>query len=193
MEKDSSRAEELLAAAAELVLQNGLQDLSLRALAERLGTSHRMIIYYFGSKEAFLQALLRRLRITEQIRLRGFEASGTSPKAQMLNAWDYLASKEMRAHFKLLFEVYGAAIRDPERYRDFLDDTVQEWLPMLEMWGDMLFPELRERNKAGARLQLAVTRGLLLDLLTTDDLASTREAMQLHADLLEAYVRRSAP
>src|SRR5690554_681750 len=144
MEKDSSRAEELLAAAAELVLQNGLQDLSLRALAERLGTSHRMIIYYFGSKEAFLQALLRRLRITEQIRLRGFEASGTSPKAQMLNAWDYLASKEMRAHFKLLFEVYGAAIRDPERYRDFLDDTVQEWLPMLEMWGDMLFPELGE-------------------------------------------------
>jgi len=193
MSKGPSRAEELLAAAADLVLQSGLQDLSLRSLAERLGTSHRMLIYYFGSKEAFMQALLRRLRITEQMRLRDYEESPASPAERMLAAWDFLASEPMRAHFKLLFEVYGAAIRDPERYQAFLDDTVREWLPMLEMWGDLLFPELGERNKAGARLQLAVTRGLLLDLLTTDDLEGVREAMRLHAELLESYANRLTP
>ena len=35
----------------DYVAQNGLSDVSLRTLATALGTSHRMLIHHFGSKE----------------------------------------------------------------------------------------------------------------------------------------------
>src|SRR3954447_2780838 len=43
--------ERLLAAAMEHVAKHGVGDLSLRGLAAALGTSHRMLIYHFGSPE----------------------------------------------------------------------------------------------------------------------------------------------
>ena len=43
----SEQAVQLLDAATEHVLAHGLGDLSLRNVADALGTSHRMLIYYF--------------------------------------------------------------------------------------------------------------------------------------------------
>ena len=62
----SEQAVQLLDAATEHVLAHGLGDLSLRNVADALGTSHRMLIYYFGSADGFWQALLFRVRHTEQ-------------------------------------------------------------------------------------------------------------------------------
>ncbi len=49
----SEQAIQLLDAATAHVLENGLGDLSLRSVADALGTSHRMLIYYFGSADGF--------------------------------------------------------------------------------------------------------------------------------------------
>ena len=46
--------ERLLAAAAEHIAAHGSSDLTLRGLAADIGTSHRMLIYHFGSKEGLL-------------------------------------------------------------------------------------------------------------------------------------------
>lgn len=43
------------------VLAHGLNTASLRPLAEAAGTSDRMLIYHFGSKDALIAALLRHL------------------------------------------------------------------------------------------------------------------------------------
>ena len=48
---DTSPRERLLAKAVDHVAAHGVADLSLRALAAALGTSHRMLLYHFGSKE----------------------------------------------------------------------------------------------------------------------------------------------
>ena len=48
----------LLAAAMEYVAEHGVGDLSLRAIAAAIGTSHRMLIYHFGSKEGLLIAVI---------------------------------------------------------------------------------------------------------------------------------------
>ena len=37
---------------------HGIGDTSLRALAEAIGTSHRMLIYHFGSREGLLAAVV---------------------------------------------------------------------------------------------------------------------------------------
>ena len=49
----------LLEAMAAYVLENGLNAASLRPLARAAGTSDRMLIYHFGSKDALIAELLR--------------------------------------------------------------------------------------------------------------------------------------
>src|ERR1700730_10614042 len=53
----ASARERLLAAAPAIALQGGLADLSLRELAAAIGTSHRMLLYHFGSREGLLAAV----------------------------------------------------------------------------------------------------------------------------------------
>ncbi|WP_369028198.1 TetR/AcrR family transcriptional regulator, partial [Nocardia farcinica] len=55
---DHAKRTELLAAVVRYIAEHGLADLSLRPLAAELGTSSRMLIYYFETKENLLvQAL----------------------------------------------------------------------------------------------------------------------------------------
>ena len=54
-----SPRERLLAGAIDYVAEHGLADVSLRTLAEALGTSHRMLIHHFGSKEQLWVEIVR--------------------------------------------------------------------------------------------------------------------------------------
>src|SRR5215216_6725514 len=56
----------LLAAAIDYVLANGFSNFSLRQLAAAIGTSHRMLIYYFGSKEGLLVAVIRSVEAAQR-------------------------------------------------------------------------------------------------------------------------------
>jgi len=51
----------LLADLAQHVLKNGLNNASLRPMAKAAGTSDRMLIYHFGSKDALISELLEYL------------------------------------------------------------------------------------------------------------------------------------
>src|SRR5438477_11677766 len=54
---DSAR-QRLLTSAIVYVAHNGLQDRSLRDIASAIGTSHRMLIYHFGSKAGLMRAIV---------------------------------------------------------------------------------------------------------------------------------------
>ncbi|MGV3527228.1 MAG: TetR/AcrR family transcriptional regulator [Candidatus Sericytochromatia bacterium] len=58
MEKREARQQEIVALTAAYILEKGLYDLSLRPLAEHVGTSDRMLLHYFSSKEALVRAAL---------------------------------------------------------------------------------------------------------------------------------------
>ena len=55
----SQARERLLAAAVDQAMRGGIADLSLRELAAAIGTSHRMLLYHFGSREGLLVAVAR--------------------------------------------------------------------------------------------------------------------------------------
>jgi len=57
---DHAKREELLAAAGAILARTGVVDTSLRELASRMGTSARMLVYYFGSKEHLILEVLTR-------------------------------------------------------------------------------------------------------------------------------------
>ena len=53
-----SRRDELLQGATDYALERGLIGLSLRPVAAALGTSDRMLLYHFGSKDALVVAVI---------------------------------------------------------------------------------------------------------------------------------------
>ena len=74
--KDAAdRRATLTAQLAEIVLADGLDALALRSAAARLGTSDRMLLYYFGTKAELVGAVLG--HISGQLRATLTAASST--------------------------------------------------------------------------------------------------------------------
>ena len=173
---DPARRERTLAQVADYVLEHGLEDVSLRPLAAALGTSTRMLLYDFGSKEALLDAALTEIRR----RLAGLLSDlqgGRSDAATLTAVWDWVSADQRVPFMRLFFETYVDALKHPKRGRPMVAD----WLEFLETrW------QPQGLDPATATLFVAVIRGLLLDRLTARDPERTDEAMRLFAGMLKA-------
>ncbi len=174
----ASPRERLLAATMDHVTRHGIGELTLRQLAKALGTSHRMLVYHFGSKEGLLTEVVRRSEAEQ----RAFTAqlmadTGTPPIEQARRLWSQLADNEMWPRERLFFEVYAQALRGRPHTRALLDEIVDAWLePLVAI--NRRNGMARDDARAAARLSLAVTRGLLLDLLATQDRKGVDAAME---------------
>lgn len=182
----TARETELLELAYAYVVQYGLADMSLRPLARAIGSSPRVLLYLFGSKEGLIRALLARAR-TEELELLSqtppatdLGADGLSVVAERL--WLWLAADDHRGLLTLWVEGYARSLVEPEGpWGSFASDTVNDWLRVLAA-----AQPRAERNTATGRAQrtlvLAVLRGALLDLLATGDVVRTTAAVrsQLH-------------
>ena len=169
----------LLDAAIEFVAAHGIADLSLRGLAAELGTSHRMLSHHFGSKDGLWVA------IVEEVERRQVEAMAAAPAEDgatfadaMRSWWRHVSDPALWPNERLFFEVYGQALHGRPPASRLLDGVVSSWVePAAERAVAMGVPA--DEAHALARLGLAVTRGLLLDLLATGDRAGVDAAMEL--------------
>ena len=176
----SQARDRLLHAAVQHALDQGIVDLSLREIAATIGTSHRMLIYHFGSREGLLVAVVREVERRERERL------GAAPVsvADARRRWDRLADPSLRAQERLFFEIYAHALLGRPGTEGFLDEAVDGWIsPVRALLIDAGIDE--EDAEGLARLGLAVTRGLLLDLLATGDTAGTTRAFDLFTELFD--------
>jgi AcrR family transcriptional regulator len=169
----------LLDRALTQVSESGLGDTSLRSIAKRLGTSHRMLIYHFGSAEEFWDEVVGLWCARDQSALLRAAELGDVPTIE--EAWERLSSERYLPIARLIFEIYPAALRDPGRYADFRTQVVDRWLAAITDALVQQFGIDRAQAQLQARIRLAVMRGLLLDLLTTGDRAGTTAALQLFA------------
>jgi AcrR family transcriptional regulator len=168
-----TRKEELLEATYRYVLEHGLTQLSLRPLAAAIGSSPRVLVFLFGSKEGLVRAVLARARTDELAALDHVRASGDAATIGLTTAveclWAWLATPDHRPVLTLWAESYARSLVEPGGvWGDFAAATVHDWLALL---ADC--QPARERHSAdgSARrtLALAVLRGALLDLLATGD------------------------
>jgi AcrR family transcriptional regulator len=173
--RTSQARERLLAAAVGHALDTGIADLSLRQLAAAIGTSHRMLIYHFGSREGLLAAVTQ--TVEDQQRAALLE-SGTTTAHDARQSWQRLSDPSLWPQERLFFELYAYALRGRPGTEGFLDGIVESWVaPVADA---LVKAGADERTaRADARLGVAVVRGLLLDLLATGD----------HAGVTEAYER----
>ncbi len=179
----SARESELLEAAYTYALGHGLAELSLRPLAAAIGSSPRVLLYLFGSKEGLIRALLARARRDEldlvdrvgrRARGRGGDLASTA-----LELWRWLADDAHRALLTLWAESYVRSLTEPQGpWAGFAEATVRDWLELLadlQDVGERGSPE----GVARRTLVLAVLRGALLDLLATGDVERTTAAVGL--------------
>jgi AcrR family transcriptional regulator len=175
----SARKQELLAAAYQYVLRNGLADMSLRPLAKEIGSSPRVLLFLFGSKEELIKALLARARGEELAYLaalgerRALAVTGRE-------VWSWLAAPSHRALLGLWVEGYARSLLgDPGPWAGFGRDTVADWLDLLAGCQPVARKDTLE-GAAERTLLLAVLRGALLDLLATGDTDRVTRAVELH-------------
>src|SRR4051794_34854375 len=180
----ASPRDQLLEAAVHYVAEHGVSDISLRQLAASIGTSHRMLIYHFGSKEGLLVEIIRAVEQQQRDALADLEVDpGLSPTEVMRRFWRRLADPALWPNERLFFEVYGQALQGRPHAAPLLDGIVEDWLdPLTELAVRAGAP--REQARATVRLQIAVARGLLLDLLATGDVEGVRAAAETHLALI---------
>jgi AcrR family transcriptional regulator len=189
---DKTPREKLLDAAIEYVAQNGLSDVSLRTLATALGTSHRMLIHHFGSKEALWVEIVRTVEARQRALLAGILPDPSAPVDESMRAWwKHISDPALWPNERLFFEIYGQALQGRAHTTELLEGIVEDWLgPATEINISLGIPP--DLARAHARLGVAVTRGLLLDLLATRDVAGVDAAMDAFIDVYLGWLNSLA-
>jgi AcrR family transcriptional regulator len=171
--------EVLLRQVVDHFVADGLGDLSLRQIAGAIGTSHRMLIYHFGSKSGLLVEVVR--AVEARTRAQPTPTSELEATAHAIRRmWRYVADPAQGDFERLFFALYGRALQGDDRVRPLLGESIESWLEANEALAATqgIPPDLARTH---ARLGLAVVRGLLLDLLATGDRNGVDAALEVFA------------
>lgn len=160
----------------------------LRAIAEEVGTSHRMLLHHFGSRDELLVAVVEEVERRQKDVL---DALPDDPGAAFTAMWADLRRPELRALERLFFECYARAAQGEAPFTRLLPTAVQGWLDAAARRMGEGAPATVD--PALARLGLAVARGLLLDLVATGDDAGVDAAAVAFAALLRATTSAPTP
>ena len=171
----SQARQRLLAAAVDQAARGGIIDQSLREIAAAIGTSHRMLLYHFGSREGLLSAICNALNEAATSDLDSWE----DPR----QLFEHYTAPEAWPFERLFIELYAHNLLGGPDSEEFFQASVHRWIDELA----------KQLVKAGAdestartqsRLHLAVARGLLLDLLATSDREGVHQAYEHYLQLV---------
>ncbi len=168
------------------MLSHGVAGLTLRPLAGAIGTSARLLVYHFGSKDGLITAVMDEVRARTQ---RSFAEAVARPgkgagMGAMRTFWAWAVHPANVGYMRLLFEVQVLAIRDPATYGPYLRGTSGSWLELIET----ALPPAKG-NRAVATLCTAVIDGLLLEYLSTGDGSRTTRALEHFGRLMTHAAR----
>ncbi|SIR73880.1 TetR/AcrR family transcriptional regulator [Micromonospora avicenniae] len=163
--------------------EGGFSRLSLREIAAGAGTSHRMLLYHFGSREGLLAQVVGRIEAEQRQTLSTLATGSDDPTEVSRSFWRRLADPDLAPAERLFFEIYAQALYDRSWGEPFRASVIAAWAgPVEEVFGRLGFDETEARLRA--RLALAATRGLLLDLLITGDRETADAAAELFARII---------
>jgi len=172
---DVGRRRQLLDALIDEFAAGGIGDRSLRDVAAAVGTSHRMLLHHFASRDEMLLAIVEEV---ENRQMTVLAELPTDPAGSFAAMWATLCRPDLRPFERLFFECYARGAQGEEPFARMVPGAVDGWLAeAAKVAGAAYDPAL-------VRLGLAVTRGLLLDLVATDDDAGVATAVHAFTDLL---------
>ncbi len=167
----SDAKEALLATVMDEVASRGLADRSLREIAEAAGTSHRMLLYHFGSRAGMVAAIVTATEEAQRAALLDLATRHSSADELILALWAQVSSEEQRPFVRLFFECVaatdGAGLTDP-------------WLAVASEVTDALGHDV---DVDRIRLGVAVTRGLLIDVLATGSTETATRSLEQFVEM----------
>jgi AcrR family transcriptional regulator len=174
----TERRDDLLRRVVRAAADGGLARRSLRDLAAQVGTSHRMLIHHFGSRDGLLIAVVEAVERDQNERL------GELPDdaAEAIRAsWRRVSVPSLWPIERLFFECYARGAQGEPPFDRLVPALVEQTLAAVSTRADVAADD---EGRAGARLGLAVMRGLLLDLVATGDRNATDRALELYASMV---------
>lgn len=181
--RDESRRAALLEAAVDYVCEHGLADLSLRPLAKAVGSSPRVLLHYFASKEELVIEIIGAGRKRQQAMVAELKLSDLEPREVAAALWRQWSAPRWLALMRLSLEVYTLALHDRARFGNYLKRSIEDWLSALERCAphpDASASEIR----AFATMLIAGYRGFMLDLLGSGDRKRVDDAFNRWLDLI---------
>lgn len=167
----------LLDACTDHALEHGLPD-RLAPLVDATGTSGRMLLYHFGTRDGLLRAVLGHAR-QRQLEMFGellHVRAGEPYTTTLARVWTAMTGPLGQPYLRMFGQLREST--EQQLWPDFRREATTDWLAPLETGLRSIGrPEL-------ATLVLAVVRGLLLDLDATGDAARTGRAFGHFLDTL---------
>lgn len=177
-----SAREELLDRVMAFAAAEGIAGRSLREIAGGAHTSHRMLLYHFGSREGLLAAIVAAIEAQQRAVLASLADRALTPREVMLALWEQVSRAELRPFVRLFFEVFGLVAQGAPGTEGLRETLTAPWLADAAAVADRLGTAA---DPVELRLGVAVSRGLLLDLVGGADPdevdASYRRFVQLYA------------
>jgi len=122
---DLQRRRQLLDALIEEFAAGGIGDRSLREVAGAVGTSHRMLLHHFGSREDLLVTVIDEVERRQMARLPDLP---TNPAESFAAMWADLRRPELRNLERLFFECYARAAQGEKPFAQMVPGAVDGWL-----------------------------------------------------------------
>ncbi|MCX9148029.1 TetR/AcrR family transcriptional regulator [Erythrobacter sp. WG] len=140
------------------VLEHGMGQASLRPLAKAAGTSDRMLIYHFGTKEGLLKDLLGHIAGTYALLLDAAIAGSAPPATRselLARILAQFGDPAMEPFMRLWWEIVGGSARGSPGFRA----AAQAMVDKLVVWLEAQMPAGDPDPAGGARFLLAAIEG----------------------------------
>ncbi|WP_029105774.1 TetR/AcrR family transcriptional regulator [Mycobacterium sp. 360MFTsu5.1] len=180
---DHAKREELLVTAGAILARTGVVDTSLRELASQLGTSARMLVYYFGTKENLMLEVLNRqqraaIPATEELEL---PDSVAAHRQWCFDDWYECTRGDRRDSLRIVLQTFGAACGVDSPYREYTWDTLS--LLTRNSKARLLALGMPDHvAETRSRIALATFQGLIIEYFTAPDPAFVDETFTRFVD-----------
>jgi AcrR family transcriptional regulator len=183
---DLARPCKLLDAIADALMARGVSEVALRPLARAVGSSPRVLLYYFGSKEKLVVKALGRLRARQRetwTKLKNTDFDKPSDACRAI--WREMSAPNAEPLFRMFLDAYAKALRRRRPFAGFLKSAVDDWLDFLA--APLLARSVAEAEaRAHATVILAGFRGFLLDYCASRDRKRLDRAVDMWLQALDA-------
>ena len=180
------RRDQMLAAAATLIAERGFSDTRIADVAERVGASPALVIYYFGTKDSLLTEALRwsersfYAAVEEMLH----ESASVDERIGTLVSWCLPDTRRRSDDWGLWFDLWVQAFRHPEVKKDRAE--------LDQQWRDLVARVVRAGVEAGevgevdveefTIMWAALLDGLVVQVALDDPVVDGKRAQKVALD-----------
>ena len=175
----------LLKAAARHLVDHGIADQSLSDIAAGIGTSARMLIHHFGTRDALVARALEIARQWQLDEAEQYLQPAADAVAVLRATWSWLVDDQTLSYFRLFQQIAALErLQGADAPTNFSAHLGEDWQPLLfrVFEADPRFDDAA----SFADLTIAFYRGLALDLVHEANRSRHRQAFERFIELLGA-------